>query len=632
MHQGLSALLLLSLTVLCFSADFKRCYSDLVKLLPLNSSDLPDLNGSIIALPYADPVYHGSIRGFRFNDEPEQRPLLLIQEGCENACGEDAELNGIVDAFGIMTTWVLPVIALLSQLPYESLSQDKVKNAEAFSNWIGSPAASLATTIWNILMIRKCQLLSMDKPVLKDTLFVLSCINQYQYERRPLDRGDDHRRDVALLRGILYPFVVSNEKLPSPLRQKLECLATHLAFQLRLQRRKGVYPLWLNLIWLILSFIFSIVTAFASLGDNTTAHSLALGLLLSWMPTVVLAAMIDRNPVSATRCGILIERWLYNVDALFAAEAVRRDSNVDSEIRVVPYPAPDHRLVMPDGPTDTSSDNDDIVMYDFRSPGVQRQDTEHLLSGDLGINTQQWHKSVSQQEMRDFRIGDFVGQGRRMRYCAVADTVLNLLLDRPKPQFDHLPGEFEAHAFRVMLPSRPKKWYAIWLASQLIVGMGYATAFVVSFQTPTIGLGCCTLAYTIWYLLSFFSWVFLGIWQEPPRLVRIFSWIPNGLACMALFGIMLLQTTGGLNRCVCKSSTFGTSYFGGYMDFENGEFYHRAFEVQKVWALATVFGVLSAASASSWFWLRWRRDSALWKVDEAYQPHVVEGLDMSWLI
>lgn len=617
----------------CSAANFKQCYADLLKLLPLNSSGLPDLNGSITTLPYSDPVYHGAIRGFRFNNEPDQRPLLLTQQGCNNACGTDSQLNDVVDAFSIMTTWVLPVIALLSQLPYESLSEDKYRNLEAFGNWVGAPAASLTTTIWNILMIRKCQKLSRKgNSALKDSLYILSCINQYQYERRPPERGYDQRRDVALLRGVLHPYVQSSQGLPDELRDKLGCLTTHLAFQLRLQRRRGVYPLWLNLIWFLLSFIFSVVTAFASLGDNTTAHSLALGLLLSWMPTIAVAAIVDRNPVSATRCGVLIERWLYNVDALFAAEFQRRGSKAQAQVDGTPYPAPQHRLKIPDAHMDTGSDTDEVELSQFRSAGIVRQDTEQLLGQEQDSNTQLWHKDVTKKDMRDFEIGDFVGQGRRMRYCAVADTVLNLVLDRQDPTLDQLPGEFEAHGFRVMLPNRPKKWYLIWLLSQFLVGIGYGTAFLVSFQTPTIGLGCRTLSYTIWYLLSFFSWVFLGIWQEPPRIVRIFSWIPNALACLALFGIMLLQTTGGLNNCICKSSTFGTSYFGGYMDFENGEFYHRAFEVQEVWALATVFGVVSAAGASWWFWLRWRHDAALWKVDEASQLPVVDGLDMSWLI
>ncbi|KAK5076407.1 hypothetical protein LTR51_002089 [Lithohypha guttulata] len=447
-----------------------------------------------------------------------------------------------------------------------SLSERKIKNLEAFGNWVGSPAAALTTTTWNILMIRKCRILAKPSPVHRDTLYILSCINQYQYPRRSKG-GNDNRRDVALLRGILYPYLQDSEKLPETLRKKLECL------------------------------------------------------LLSWMPTLVLATIIDRNPVSETRCGILIQRWLYNVDALFAAEALGMGN------------IPEIHASSTGELTVDDCGDEDIGLLPIREPGnvypARRQDTEQRVAAESIVNTRQWHKGA---EMRDFCVGDFVGQGRRMRYCAVADTVLDLILHRKIPRLNDLPGDFEAYHFREALPNRPQEWYLVWLVSQFLVGAGYATAFVVSFKTPTIGLGCRTLSYTTWYLLSFFSWLFLGIWQEPPKYVRVFAWIPNALATLALFSIMLLQTIGGLNNCRCKSSTFGSFDYGGYMDFENGEFYHRAYAVQEVWALATTFGLLIAGCAILYFGRRWSRDSDLWSVDEAFEPPVVEGVDLLWLI
>ena len=218
-----------------------------------------------------------------------------------------------------------------------------------------------------------------------------------------------------------------------------------------------------------------------------------------------------------------------------------------------------------------------------------------------------------------------------MRYCAVADTILKMMLDSEPDQMT-LPGGEEAKDFQKSLPCRPRNWYWVWLISQLLVGTGYATAFVVSFQTPTIGLGCRALSYTIWYIFSIFSWALLGIWQEPPNHVRTLAQIPNTLASLALFGVMMLQTTGGLNNCLCAASTFGSSNYGGYMDFEDGEFYHRAYEVRKVWALATAFGLSGAVAPIVWFWIRWRDDSDLWEVDEDGEPDVIDGIDLQWLI
>ncbi len=49
------------------------------------------------------------------------------------------------------------------------------------------------------------------------------------------------------------------------------------------------------------AFSLSVGLAFADLGAWTTAHSLALGLLVSWLPFLVMFTIVDRNPVSSIR-------------------------------------------------------------------------------------------------------------------------------------------------------------------------------------------------------------------------------------------------------------------------------------------------------------------------------------------
>lgn len=56
-----------------------------------------------------------------------------------------------------------------------------------------------------------------------------------------------------------------------------------------------------NMIWFLIAFAIALVVAFSSLGDDTTAHSLALGLGLMWLPALVFITIVDRNPVYATR-------------------------------------------------------------------------------------------------------------------------------------------------------------------------------------------------------------------------------------------------------------------------------------------------------------------------------------------
>ena len=51
----------------------------------------------------------------------------------------------------------------------------------------------------------------------------------------------------------------------------------------------------------LVAFGVSVWLAFADLGQWVTAHSLALGLLMGWLPMVVMFSIVDRNPVSGVR-------------------------------------------------------------------------------------------------------------------------------------------------------------------------------------------------------------------------------------------------------------------------------------------------------------------------------------------
>ncbi|KAL9000535.1 MAG: hypothetical protein Q9169_000828 [Polycauliona sp. 2 TL-2023] len=51
--------------------------------------------------------------------------------------------------------------------------------------------------------------------------------------------------------------------------------------------------------WFIFALSLSIADAFGDVGKNQTAHDLAIGLLLAWLPVFVIATIVDRNPIGA---------------------------------------------------------------------------------------------------------------------------------------------------------------------------------------------------------------------------------------------------------------------------------------------------------------------------------------------
>ena len=104
-----------------------------------------------------------------------------------------------------MTTWVLPIIGLLLQAPYES--NEFRKTTYALVRWLGSPIASLSYILWNIKVIGKCAILSDMSTFygidfarleledgegaramrdMRDSLYILSVMNQYTV-KSPVD-------------------------------------------------------------------------------------------------------------------------------------------------------------------------------------------------------------------------------------------------------------------------------------------------------------------------------------------------------------------------------------------------------------------------------------------------------------
>jgi len=254
-------------------------------------------------------------------------------------------------------------LAILLSLPYEAGSGRKLQKLQTIlvsvSNWLGSPQTSLAAAVWNFRQTESCQsrirdILQRlpkgtggkeDDQTLLDALYVLSCFNQFDLRPKAgmpaedaVDLGDlEVETDGNLLLrtmiyGLFRPISASPKAppaAPAP-RRRLRAagqlrraynqefqikglawspeneqritrnLLNTLAHKLRMHRRRGVVPILANLAVFLLAYIFSIVLAFSDLGENTTVFVLDLALLFSWLPVLVVFAIVDRNPVSST--------------------------------------------------------------------------------------------------------------------------------------------------------------------------------------------------------------------------------------------------------------------------------------------------------------------------------------------
>jgi hypothetical protein len=306
-----------------------------------------------------------------------------------------------------LTTWILPAIALVSNLPFENGPEEEDETSivsrhprrliprtyffEPLINWMGSPQTTMASTLNNIHLLNASTkaVVSKDSEVkllYRDVYTVLCGINQYEHvDYRPTSYDDaearlplpdlQRRTDRALIVGLLCPLYnrernlinlryylrdvlrretssketpknesigtdttqpkkaeqegvdnitkasnVEDERPASSIEHaddtatdqflsdtaldQTQVLITYLAHHLRMLRRRGMYPLIISMFWFIVAFAVGLYSCFRSLGDYTTAHSLGLGLLLSFLPTQVLLSVADRNPNGTERCKV----------------------------------------------------------------------------------------------------------------------------------------------------------------------------------------------------------------------------------------------------------------------------------------------------------------------------------------
>ena len=99
-------------------------------------------------------VYNGSVPGVFSHNE---RPKLITYEGCRVLCGTGSQYYPWKDAAATITTWVLPIIGLIVQAPFESNAFRRT--VFALARWTGSPMATLSYTLWNIKITSRCAMM-----------------------------------------------------------------------------------------------------------------------------------------------------------------------------------------------------------------------------------------------------------------------------------------------------------------------------------------------------------------------------------------------------------------------------------------------------------------------------------------
>ncbi|MCJ1462103.1 hypothetical protein MMC07_000703 [Pseudocyphellaria aurata] len=589
--------------------DFTDCYGGFNDTQ--NRTGIYDKNTTIL--------YQGLLYG---HHEPssEQRPYILSVEGCRTLCGSGIQYYPWNQVAGTITTWVLPVIGLLLQAPYES--NEFRKTLYALVRWLGSPIASLSYILWNIEVIGTCALLAdmstiysinfaklqLEDPQgaqdildMRDSLYILTVMNQYTIESLI-----DPKHAIALLRVALFADIKTRTLNLKERRRKL-------AVTFREGRKRGDVPAFITLMWFLFSLAISIQAAFSSVGDNYTAHDLALGLLLTWLPVLILSSIVDRNPTQTGPTRTKLNKLLREVQTDEAASRLVQKVKGDSYARQL-----------------TLSRDGRQGAEVLNGNGVDKQDAIDVASNFFN---------------------DFAGQGRVRWHYGVAHPILvemqAIILARCGTKYPrnwlklpniktHLVSGNAKEALLLRFDLR-EAWQM--LGAFLIVTGTISGAFVLSFRTPTIGLGCRSGGYAVFFIIAavlFFlellTWYFIiaptkrnldriggqdadECSHQKQKLIAALNWIFRfgELGNTAwLMIIVMAQTLGSYQSCGCQASTFGPD--GGYINVQDA-LQAAPLAVEMWWIIGTSLSSVIMITAIAFLVIHWCELSHLNSVD-----------------
>lgn len=234
--------------------------------------------------------------------------------------------------------------------------------------------------------------------------------------------------------------------------------------------------------WFLFAFALSIQDAFGDLGNNSTAHDLALGCLLAWFPVLIMGSIVDRNPIAAEAIRKKLSTLVDHV-----RHALRDKQHCDEFIK-------------------TFRDQPDYHELKCRIESV----------ADKG------------EYMEEFFV-DFAGQARIRWHYGAAHAILSDIEDCyiERKGRNWLANEREARASLVLGPVNEEGlvWFDVrefWqvLSAIIIVAGSCGGAFILSYFTPTVGLGCRSGGYTIFFavalgllIVEMTVWMFLSPYE-----------------------------------------------------------------------------------------------------------------------
>jgi hypothetical protein len=253
--------------------------------------------------------------------------------------------------------------------------------------------------------------------------------------------------------------------------------------------------------WFLFAFALSVESAFGNLGQNTTAHDLALGCLLAWFPILIMASIVDRNPI--------------------AAEAIRKKLNTLIDHVRNSLRNEHHRNHF----IHSFRDHPDFEKLKTRVENIAaaKEFEYEFFEEFAGQGRIRWHYGAAHPILSDIEDCYIAGKGRNW-LADEHDARMNLVLGTVN---DEGLMWFDIREF----------WQV--MSAIIIVASSCGGAFILSFFTPTVGLGCRSGGYTVFFTISLgLMMVEMTVWlrTSPYQMkIRWLAWVMRRLRKNTVF-------------------------------------------------------------------------------------------------
>jgi hypothetical protein len=432
------------------------------------------------------------------------------------------------------------------------------------------------------------------------------------------EAGERQKQEEETKKGIVY-----SKKKEDLLRER-----KLIGVAIREGRKRGVVPVIITLLWFIFSLAISIHQAFGDLGGNETAHDLALGLLLAWIPVLILSSIVDRNPVLTNSTRNRLNQLVHKATLALAdpdfRDRLTKEVGGDENTFDWAKNSGNWKWTQTD-----ETNHQDLYTREAETknaaPEIQNTQSSpaKFFTAFAGQGRKRWHYGVAhpilagieRQILQNPANPDLSDWERNRNWLANHDIKKELIKGTPSDLGLH---QFDKRELREIVGT-------IFIFVGTVFG-----PFLISYRTPTVGLGCRSGGYLIFGLIALglfglegMIWAATGMKGEgrpeeqhkelpkeeqthtggkqmptggkPKSTKRMQKkpWVNRILQFLELVStgwltyIVMSQTIGAYQTCNCWSSNW--SRMGGYIDFRTSE---NAPGVQKYWLTGSLISVI----------------------------------------